>query len=335
MTRPAGHIFLEHLGQDYDTVIRQGLQWLGIARRLKTTDTVFIKPNLTFPVYRKGVMTNPACVEAIVRVLKDYTSNIIVGEADSGGYNRFDIDLVFEKIGLRTLEHKYGIQVVNLSRLPQVNLEFSYKGRELRVPFPRLLLEQQDLFITAPVPKIHMNTGVSMSIKNQWGCIPEPTVRLKLHPFLEKVLYEINKRLRPALSIIDGRYGLNRTGPMLGDPLELNWLLMSEDLYAADYACCQLMGINPKRIYYLQYFEKEEGQLDVKHFRFSQDYHPFVRERFYLRRHWTDYPGLIAFRSPAIAHLAYHSRLSGVLHKLLYVFREPFYNYTAPDETEK
>ena len=203
-------------------------------------------------------MTNPACVEAIVRVLKDYTSDIIIGEADSGGYNRFDINAVLEKTGIRALEKKYGIQVVNLSHLPRRDLEFGYKGREYKVPFPVLLLDETDLFITVPVPKIHMNTGVSMSIKNQWGCIPEPSIRLKLHPVLEKVLYEINKRHRNTLSVIDGKYGLNRSGPMQGDAVELNWLMVADDLYAADFACCQLMQINPRDIYYLRYIEKEE-----------------------------------------------------------------------------
>lgn len=186
MTSSFPRIFLQHLGDDYDAVLREGFEWIDLKSKLKPNGTVFIKPNLTFPVFRKGVMTNPACVEAIVRVLKDYTSNIVVGEADSGGYNRFDINAVLEKTGIRALEKKYGIRVVNLSHLPRRDLEFDYKGRDYKVPFPVLLLDETDLFITVPVPKIHMNTGVSMSIKNQWGCIPEPSIRLKLHPVLEE-----------------------------------------------------------------------------------------------------------------------------------------------------
>lgn len=334
MSRQPANIFLKQLNEGYDAAVCEGLEWIGLGSRLKPGDTVFIKPNLTFPLYRKGVMTNPACIDALVRALKDYTDRIIVGEADSGGYNRFDIDSVFEKTGLRAFEQKYNIRVVNLSHLPQTSIDFEYKRRSFRVPFPRLLLEEQNLFITAPVPKIHMNTGVSMSIKNQWGCIPEPAVRLKLHPFLEKVLYEINKRLQPALSVIDGRYGLNRTGPMLGDPVELNWLMIADHLYAADYACCRIMGIDPRDIYYLRYLEKEEDPLRAEETRFSQPYNSFVKDKFYLRRQWTDYPGLIAFRSPLMAYIAYHSPISDALHKVLYLFRKPFYDYASPTRTK-
>lgn len=334
MSPSSPRVFLQHLTSGYDAVLAEGFHWIDLKSKLKAGDTVFIKPNLTFPVFRQGVMTNPACVEAIVRRLKDYTDRIIVGEADSGGYNRFDINAVLEKTGIRALEKKYGIRVVNLSHLSSRPLEFTYKGRDHKVPFPVLLLDEIDLFITAPVPKIHMNTGVSMSIKNQWGCIPEPNIRLKLHPALEKVLYEINKQLRPALSIIDGKYGLNRSGPMQGDAVELNWLMIADDLYAADYVCCHLMQIDPKDIYYLRYVEREQAAPRMEDISFSQDYKQFIKTKFYLKRLWTDYPGLFAFRSFKLAYLGYHSPLSGLLHKLLYLFRKPFYDYDSPDHTQ-
>jgi uncharacterized protein (DUF362 family) len=334
MSPPPARIFLQHLG-DYETVLREGFSWIDLRSRLKPGGTVFIKPNLTFPVFRQGVMTNPACVEAIVRVLKDYTDRIIIGESDSGGYNRFDINAVLEKTGIRDLEKKYGIRVVNLSHLPRRDLEFSYKGKQYRVPFPVLLLDEIDLFVTAPVPKIHMNTGVSMSIKNQWGTIPEPSIRLKLHPVLEKVLYEINRHLHPAISVIDGKYGLNRSGPMEGDAVELNWLMVADDLYAADYACCHLMQIDPRSIYYLRYLEREQAVPKMEEIQFSQDYRQFIKTKFYLKRLWTDYPGLLAFRSFSLAYLAYYSPLSNLLHKLLYLFRKPFYDYETPEQTLK
>jgi hypothetical protein len=58
-----------------------------------------------------------------------------------------------------------------------------------------------------------------------------------------------------------------------------------------------------------------------------------VKERFYLKRAWTDYPGLWAFHSPALSYLAYFSPLVGVLHRMLYLFRKPFYDYDHPDRT--
>jgi uncharacterized protein (DUF362 family) len=273
-------------------------------------------------------MTNPDCVEATVVALKDYTNRIIVGEADSGGYNPFSIDEVFTKTGIKQLEKKYGIQVLNLSYLPYRCIKFPYKKRFLSVPLPVLLLDETDIVLTIPVPKVHMNTQVSVAIKNQWGCIPQPAMRLKLHPFFEKVVYEVNKHLRASLVIVDGKYGLNRSGPMRGDVVDLNWLMVADNLYAADVACCRLMQIDPLRVYYLRYLHRQEKVLPrLSDIDFNQGWQRFLKEKFYLHREWTDYPGLWAFRSPALAYLAYYSPVAGLLHKILYLFREPFYDY--------
>ena len=40
------------------------------------------------------------------------------------------------------------------------------------------------------------------------------------------------------VGLVDGRFGLNRSGPLRGDPVRLDWLLASQDLYATDWAAC-------------------------------------------------------------------------------------------------
>ena len=326
MTR-VPRIFIEHLGNNYGARIREGFTFINLASMVKSGDAIFIKPNLTFPHYREGVMTSPECIEQLVVALKDYTHNIIIGEADGGGYNRFSMDEVFEKTGLRTISKKYNVRLVNLSKMPSRNIHFQYKRREFSVPLPQLLLDEVQLFITAPVPKVHANTGVSMSIKNQWGCIQEPSLRLKLHPYLKKVALEINKALNVNISVIDGRYGLNRNGPMRGDAVELGWLMVADNILAADMVCCSLMGIDPMSIEHLHFYHSNESLPIMDKFHFNNDYSRFVGHQFYLRRDLLDYPGYFAFRSPFLAYLAYHSPLSRILHKGLYLFRKKFYDH--------
>jgi uncharacterized protein (DUF362 family) len=186
MTIP-NKLYLKHIDGDYAARIPEAFAYIELDRKIKPCDTVFIKPNLTFPHYRKGVMTSPECIEHIIRALKDYGVRIIVGESDSGGYNRFSMNKVFEKTGLRSMAVKYGVGLVNLSGLPARNIHFEFRRKHFRVPLPRLLLDEVQLFMTVPVPKIHMHTKVSMSIKNQWGCIQDPGLRLKLHPFFKRL----------------------------------------------------------------------------------------------------------------------------------------------------
>jgi uncharacterized protein (DUF362 family) len=171
-----------------------------------------------------------------------------------------------------------------------------------------------------------MNTLVSMTVKNLWGCIPQPPVRLKLHPYLSDVLFAIMHQFRRTIGLVDGRYGLNRSGPMRGEVMELNWLLMGDDLYATDRTCCRLMQIDPNCVRHL-------GHGMENNIRFNQDWTRFVKIPFRLERAWTDYPGLWAFHSPALTYLAYFSPLAGALHRVLYLFRKPFYDYGNPEKT--
>jgi len=84
------------------------------------------------------------------------------------------------------------------------------------------------------------------------------------------------------------------------------------------------MGFSPKKISYLRYAMKKEGlQAEDNHVYSSELSAPDTR--FYLSRDWTDYPGLMTFNSRSLAYLGYESALAKPLHKLLYVFREPFY----------
>ena len=320
-------VFIERLDRSYLARIQEGLSYIGMASKVKPGDTVFIKPNLTYPYYKEGVMTSPGCVEQLIQALKDYSLNIIVGEADGGGYNRFSMDEVFEKTGLRVIAKRHNVKLVNLSKLSSRDIYFDYKGQHFVVPLPRLLLDEIDLFITVPVPKVHGNTGVSMSIKNQWGCIQEPSLRLKLHPYFKKIILEVNKALKVGISIIDGKFGLTRNGPLRGDAVELNWITVADNILAADMVCCHLIGIDPLSIRYLHYYAENGPPVHLDEILFYRDYTRFVGPRFELKREWLDYPGYLAFYSSFFAHVAYHSSLSRALHKGLYLFREKFYDH--------
>lgn len=73
MSKHPPRIFIEGLGADYTSMTRRGLDWIDVRSKIKWGDSVFIKPNLTFPVHRKGVMTSPGCIEAMeaIDVLPD------------------------------------------------------------------------------------------------------------------------------------------------------------------------------------------------------------------------------------------------------------------------
>src|SRR6266436_2403075 len=251
--RPA-KIFVTHLESDYSGPLQKAFEWLSLSSAIEHGDSVVIKPNLTFPVFRPGVMTNPEAIEALIVYLKNYTDNI-----------------------------------------------------------------------TTPVPKVHANAGVSLSLKNQWGVIQEPALRLKLHPYFREVIYQVNKALPKTIVVVDGKYGLTRNGPMRGDAVELNWVLVGDDPFYVDFVVTEMMGLNPFKIPYLNYILKKGGISSLEGVQFNQDHRAFIKERFYVSRDWTDLPGVLTFNSRFLAYVGYESPLAKPLHWLLYFFREPFY----------
>jgi len=318
-------IFLADLSDGYEQAIAGALDYITFPGQLRSGLRVAIKPNLTFPEYRPGVMTNPEAVRALVARLSEVGCRVTICEADSGGYNRFSMNEVFRVTGLADMAAEYGARLVNLSYQPSRLIEVSCGLRRLKVPLPRLLVEETDLFITMPVPKVHANTVLSGAIKNQWGVIQDPAERLKLHPYFNAVIYAVNRALPPALVIMDGKYGLNRNGPMRGEPVKLDWLLGADDLYAADRVMAELVGMDWRRVGHLVYYSRRRGAAAWQHIQFNTDYRKFKRARFELRRQWTDWPGWLTFHSRWLAWLGYESAMAKSLHRALYLFREPFY----------
>lgn len=318
-------LFIGALTGGYFQAIVEGFDFLSDSVKIRPMDRVAIKPNLTFPEFRRGVMTNPEAVEALIVYLKNFTDKVTICESDSGGYNRFSMDEVFAKTGIAEFARRHGVRVVNMSYTPARDITFRRWGRRFSVPLPTMLLDETDIFITMPVPKVHSNTIVSLALKNQWGVIQQPSQRLKLHPYFKEVIYAVNKALPPSYAVVDGRYGLNRSGPLRGDAVELNWLLASNNLFYTDLAVSYLMGFDYRRIPYLRWILGKEGITSLDGVNVNQDLSRFRSFDFSLKREWTDYPGVMTFNSRFLAYVGYESFLAKPLHWLLYRFREPFY----------
>lgn len=322
------NVYIGRVGPDgYEQQIRTGLNYIDIGGVVTPGTRVFIKPNLTYPTFLPGVMTTPQALEAVIVALREYTQHIYVGDADSGGYNRFSMNEVYRETGVAEVARKYGVKLVNLSECERKTIHFQYKRKRFALDLPHLLTDEMDFFITMPVPKIHNMTGVSLGFKNQWGCIPEPQDRLRLHPFFQHVIVEVNRAVKTRMVIMDGQYGLNDNGPMLGRPVKLGWVMVADGLGAADRVACELMQVPVRFIRHLRYAQQLGLVPELHEIALNCSLKPFIGERFLLKRVLTDLPGYLAFNSPVLAWIAYFSPMADLLHKLLYLFRKPFYDY--------
>lgn len=152
--------------------------------------------------------------------------------------------------GMYELRDEFGVEVVNLNDESRDLIAFRSRGQTYQLPLPTRLLHETDLFITMPVPKIHCMTGLTLSYKNQWGCIPD-TMRLRRHYIFDDAIVAINRALKPAV-LADGTYFLDRNGPMEGDAVRMDLIIAASDAGAFDRYVSELMGFPWQRVKHLR-----------------------------------------------------------------------------------
>lgn len=233
----------------------KALEFIDWRRQVKKDSTVFIKPNFTFPYYKEGVTTSPELLKNLLEIIKHRTDNVILGESN-GGNHSFTADDAFKGHNMHKICKELGVDLVNLSELPSVFIHDRIQGKNVKVQLPKLLLEGVDCFISVPVLKVHVMTGVTLSIKNLWGCYPD-TMRCLHHKHLSYKLALITKLLKPKIAVIDGTYSLDNHGPMYGKAKKTNLLISSNNPVVADSLGAEIMGIELKRIHHILIAEKE------------------------------------------------------------------------------
>jgi len=305
---------------EIDAAVRQGFEWIDWTKWVSSGARVFIKPNLTYPFYRPGVTTSPEVLASLAKLLRERTDNITIGESDGASY-AWKAEESFAALRLEALTQKYGVRLVNLSQVPAEPAETEIAGRPVRVVLPSFLLHETDVFITVPVPKVHVMTGVSLGFKNQWGCLPD-VKRLRHHPEFRHYVLGINRLLRTQLCLFDGTYFLDRTGPMDGEPVRMDLVVASDDPGAGSLVCCEIMGLDAKKIAHLRLAQRV-GMMPARIEDIQLNAAPaqFRTRQFRLRRSFLHYAAAAAFRSRWATRVAYDSRLAKPLHELLYIFR--------------
>lgn len=223
---------------------------------------VFIKPNLCSKHYIQGAVTNPQVLFHLIRILRDRSEEVIVGE--SNGYNYCCNDALV-MTGTKKIVEKAGGKAINLSEDEIVNVENPETLILRDFPLPKTLVEADSL-VDIPVMKTHEFTNYSGAIKNLFGCIPNNR-RIFLHPNFNEVLHDLLVLLKPKFVVMDATFSMEGNGPNRGIIIPMNLILTSSDLVSIDKLCCEIMGIDWTEISYLKFIDKhlqrEESEIQV------------------------------------------------------------------------
>jgi len=236
--------------QNLSDLLRQGMKNHQLDVRGKR---VVLKPNLVEYHAAHKINTNPLLVAAAVDCFRGLGAREVV-VADGPGHQR-DTEMLLELSGLDEVVRSERARFVDL------NVDSIY-----RVPTETNLTTLQELWlpetilnaevvVSMPKLKTHHWAGVTLSLKNLFGVIPSvrygwPKNVLHWHGINESIV-DIARTVRPAFTIIDGIEGMEGNGPLHGETVHSQVIVMSENLTAADATAARLMGLIPERITHL------------------------------------------------------------------------------------
>jgi uncharacterized protein (DUF362 family)/Pyruvate/2-oxoacid:ferredoxin oxidoreductase delta subunit len=215
----------------------------GIARFVRPGDTVLLKPNLlSARAPEKRVTTDPAVVRAVAGLVKEAGGRVRIG--DSPGIEPFE--RVAAKTGMKEIARELGIDLVELSRPRRVSLEGDSIFRNLEIASQVL---DADVVINLPKLKTHTQMLMTLGVKNLFGTIVAQRktewhymTGLNRNTFASLLLH-VYQAVRPAVTILDGIWGMDGEGPGNGNPCRLNLMAAARDAVALDTTICRVLGI--------------------------------------------------------------------------------------------
>jgi uncharacterized protein (DUF362 family) len=240
---------------DLEGVVLDGLRLVRADVRGKS---VLLKPNLVEFVKGSSINTDPRMVVAAANALRRMgASSVVVAE---GPGHRRDTEAIALASGLLEALDDAGLRFVDLNDAPLVRTPLRTRYTGLDALWVPRVLRETEVVVSMPKLKTHHWVGVTMSLKNCFGCMPGrvygwPKDVFHVRGIAESIL-DIFAAVRPSLAIVDGVVGMQGDGPIMGDPVSSGVVVVSRDPVAADVTGARLMGMEPEKVGYL----KEAGR---------------------------------------------------------------------------
>lgn len=218
---------------------------------------VFIKINAT--AVNIDAITTPEVILAIIEVIQQTNisyKNIYVFDNSAFG---MPTRLVFKIQKLAKKVRKLGAIPLYLDEQEPIFIEFNRKVLDKSIPIPKIIYEnllehkEDNTYINVPKLKTHLQTGITVCIKNQYGLLYDSEKLYKHHQIAEKIV-ELYEKFQPDLNIVDATTVLNNGAVSFSKNwnVPMNLLLAGRDAVAVDRIGAELLGIPVNRIEFLK-----------------------------------------------------------------------------------
>ncbi|MBI2251898.1 MAG: DUF362 domain-containing protein [Armatimonadetes bacterium] len=210
--------------------------------------TVLIKPNLTTAnTASSGITTDAKIARAVLERLKN--CQVYIGEGCG-----VDVFEAFKKNGYIELAKEFGAALINLNQDKIVKKIIPHPFYAKTLPIAETAAKC-DYFINLSKLKIHSLARATLSLKNLFGAVIPLRNKLKLHPYIRKVIADLYQAIPSHLNIIDGIIG-NQRDEVVSCPIKMGVVIGGYHPFYVDYVGAQIMGINPEKIEYLNYIKE-------------------------------------------------------------------------------
>lgn len=231
-------------------------EWPGAALAGRT---VFIKPNLVMKrTPQSGIVTDPQVTRAVVDLaLAAGAARVLIVEGATGGEN-------FSACGYSFFAD-YGpsgrVALVNLDQQSNLLVDVPDGLAYRQLYLPALLTDEGTFRISIGKLKTHMESLVSLSMKNLFGLPPQALymssslpARFAMHDRgLHQTVLDLNLAWPIDLALVDGVWGLEGNGPLQGTPVRMDLVIAGRNALAVDRACLQIMGVAQDAVQHLTY----------------------------------------------------------------------------------
>lgn len=244
-------------GKDLEASVADALESIG-NKIFASGDSVLIKPNLVEPAEpESGQITTPRLIEAVARYCLDAgAKKVVIGEGPGYYQPKSYLRHCFTHTGVAEVARKLGIEWMLFDEHGFRSFK-AVPGCIARDFHITEFAFNCDKIIDLPVLKAHWLTRVTLGMKNLKGCLKWEDKPLFHQLDLERAVVELNKIVRPAVTIIDGTpQSITRK---LGSGLSRSkdgasgLIIAGKDVVATDAVGAALMGIDPSSVNLINY----------------------------------------------------------------------------------
>lgn len=228
-----------------EVLVRRALAALGgMGRFVPKGASVIVKPNIcvAYHTYEYAATTNPWVVGTLVKMAFEAgAASVKVMDFPFGG----TAQKAYEISGIKQQVEAAGGEMVFMLPYRYVVTK-NPKAVVLKNPAVFDDILKTDVLINVPIAKTHSSSKLTLGMKNLMGVVQD---RSAMHINLGQCIADLNALVRPQLTVVDAVRILTANGPTggnLADVKQLNTLIASPDVVAADSYAASLFGMKPE-----------------------------------------------------------------------------------------